>query len=259
VGGFFVEVFSPAAAIFTDAASFLVSAISLMLIRTPEPDPEKANPDVWREFREGFAFIWSRRLIRLVATSTATVNLSLAMFQAVYILFMSRDLAFSPLLLGLVLAAGGAGGLAGAATARHVVRLIGFGYTVAGAMGLVGLACLVTALAGTLPGSAFGLVAGAQVLMSYGLIVYNVSQFSLWQRTTPARLRGRVSATFHFIIWGVLPLGALAGGIIGSLVSLRALIGIAAVGIIVSAIWIAISVSGTVRGQEAAAALDAEG
>jgi hypothetical protein len=68
-----------------------------------------------------------------------------------------------------------------------------------------------------------------------------------------------VSATFHFIIWGVLPLGALAGGIIGSLVSLRALIGIAAVGIIVSAIWIAISVSGTVRGQEAAAALDAEG
>jgi|SRR6266496_2838769 len=259
LGGFFVELFSPLTAIFADAASFVVSAVSLMLIRAPEPDPEQARPDAWREFREGFAFIWSRPLIRLVATSTATVNLCLAMFQAVYILFMSDDLAFSPVLLGLVLACGGAGGLAGAATARHVVRLIGFGHTVAGAMGLVGLACLVTALAGTLPGPAFPLVGGGQVLMSYGLIVYNVSQFSLWQRTTPARLRGRVSATFHFIIWGVLPLGALAGGVIGSLVSLRMLIGIAAMGIILSAIWIAVSVSGTVRGQETAADLDVDG
>jgi predicted MFS family arabinose efflux permease len=259
LGGLFVQLFSPPAAIFIDAASFLVSAVSLKWIRTPEPDPEKSNANALRELREGFAFIWSRPLIRLVATSTATVNLSLAMAQAVYIVFVSRDLAFSPLLLGLVLAFGGAGGLAGAATSRHVVRLIGFERTVASSIGLMGLALLVTAFAGLLPGPAFPVVAGGQVLMSYGVVVYNVSQFTVWQRTTPARLRGRVSATFHFIIWGVLPAGAVVGGIVGSLMPLRTLIGIAATGIILSAIWIAISVSRTVRSQETPDTRDAEG
>ncbi|HXM58275.1 MAG TPA: MFS transporter [Candidatus Dormibacteraeota bacterium] len=257
LGGLFVELFSPPVAIFIDAASFLVSAISLKWIRAPEPEPEKSERNAWQELREGFAFIWAQPLIRLVAASTATVNLALAMAQAVYILFMSQDLAFSPLLLGLVLAGGGAGGLAGAATARHVVRLVGFGFTVAGAIGLAGLGLLVTALAGAVPGPAFPLVAGGQLLMSYGLIVYNVSQFSLWQQTTPAPLRGRVSATFHFIIWGVLPIGSLLGGVIGSVVSLRTLIGIAAGCVILSAAWIAISVSGTVR--ESPAAPDAGG
>lgn len=260
LGGLFVELLSPPAAIVIDAASFLVSAVSLQLIRTPEPDPVKSDRSAWLELREGFAFIWSRRMIRLVAVTTATVNVCIAMASAGYVLFMSRDLAFSPLLLGLVLAGGGAGGLAGAATARHVVRLIGYGYTVAAAIGLVGMGFLFTALAGILPGPAFPLVAGAQMLTSYGLILYTVSQFSLWQRTTPARLRGRVSATFHFIIWGVLPVGALAGGVIGSLVSLRALMGIAAVGIILSAIWITVSMSAKVHTREAAAALvDADG
>jgi len=257
LGGLFVELFSPPAAIFIDAASFLVSAISLQLIRAPEPEPARATADAWRELLEGFAFIWAKPFIRLVAITTATVNLCLAMAQAVYILFMSQDLGFNPLLLGLVLAAGGGGGLAGAATARHVVRLVGFERTVGGAIGLIGVGFLGIALAAIVPVPAFPLVVVAQVLMSYGLIVYNVSQFTLWQQTTPARLRGRVSATFHFIIWGVLPLGALAGGIVGSVLSLRTLIGLASVGIILSALWIAIAVARTVRGEETADASDA--
>jgi MFS family permease len=259
LGGLFVELFSPPAAIFIDAASFVVSAISLKWIRTPEPAPEpkRADRNAWQELREGFAFIWAQPLIRLVAASTATVNLCLSMAQAVYILFMAQDLAFSPLLLGLVLAGGGGGGLLGAATAKHVVRMIGFGRTVAAAIGLSGAGLLLTALGGVLPGPAFPIVLVGQSLMSYGLIVYNVSQFSLWQRTTPAPLRGRVSATFHFIIWGVLPLGSLAGGVVGSFLSLRALIAIGAAGVILSAAWIAIAVSGTVRDLEPAAADDA--
>jgi Na+/melibiose symporter-like transporter len=259
LGGLFVELFSPPAAIFIDAASFLVSAISLRWIRTPEPEPVKSNRNAWQELREGFAFIWAQPLIRLVAFSTATVNVCLAAAQAVYILFMSQDLALNPLLLGLVLAAGGAGGLIGAATSRHVVGLIGFGRTVACAIGLSGVGLLLTALAGAVPGPAFPVVFGGQLLMSYGLIVYNVSQFSVWQRTTPAPLRGRVSATFHFIIWGVLPIGSLVGGVVGSVVSLRSLLGIAAAGVILSAAWIAISVSGTVRDRESAVGPDAEG
>ncbi len=51
VGGLFVELFSPPAAIFIDAASFLVSAVSLQLIRTPEPDPVRSDRSAWLELR----------------------------------------------------------------------------------------------------------------------------------------------------------------------------------------------------------------
>jgi MFS family permease len=257
VGGFFVELFSPPVAIFLDAASFLVSAVSLQVIRTPEPAlPEKPDRSAWRELHEGLAFIWSKPMIRLVALTTATVNLCVAMAGAVYLLFLSQDLHLSPLLLGLVLAAGGGGGLLGAATSRHAMRLVGGGVTIAGTIGLVGLSYLISALAGIIPGPPFPIVGVAMVLNSYGIVVYNVSQFTLWQKTAPPGMRGRVSATFHFIIWGALPLGALAGGVIGSVVSLRQLIGIGAIGILLSALWIAISIS-TKVGRRAAAELDA--
>lgn len=254
LGGMFVQLFSPPVAIIIDALSFVVSAVSLCAIQAPEPEPKRRQRDARAELREGFAFITAHPLLRLIVGSTAIVNLGYAMAFAVYILFLSRDLAIHPVLLGAILAIGGIGGLIGAATARRVVLYMGFGRTVAAAIGLLGVALLAVSLAGTLPVPSFPLVALAEGLMSFGIIVYNVSQFTLWQTTTPTHLQGRVSATLHFIIWGALPVGALAGGLVGSALSLRWVIGIAAAGIILAAVWIALSVMRLVSDQEAAAA-----
>jgi MFS family permease len=255
LGGLVVQLLSPPLAIVLDAASFLVSAVSLRAIRRPDPPPGRSGRSVRAELREGFAFIWSHPLVRPMVASSGLVNVSYSLALAVYILFLSHDLGLTPLVLGVVLAAGGAGGLVGAATARRPLRRFGFGPTVTASIVLLGLGTLAVALAGVVPGPPAVVVAAGEAVMAYATILYNVSLFTLWQTTTPARLRGRVSAVLHFIIWGALPFGALIGGALGSLLSLRWTIAIAGIGVLVAAAWIGLSVLGRVAGQEDAAAI----
>jgi Na+/melibiose symporter-like transporter len=252
LGGLAVQAVSPPLAIVLDALSFVVSAISLRSIRRADPRPRLPAHSVWTELREGFAFIFAHPIVRPIVLTSALVNISYSLAIAVYLLFLSRDLHLGPALLGVVLAMGGAGGLAGAATARWPLRWLGYGRTVAGSIAFLGLGTLGLALAGILPVPPVLLVGFCEALTSYTIIVYNIGLFTISQTTTPNRLRGRVSAAVHFIIWGALPFGAVAGGALGAVASLRSAIAVAAAGVLVSAVWIALTVPNGVAGERAA-------
>jgi MFS family permease len=71
----------------------------------------------------------------------------------------------------------------------------------------------------------------SQAIIGFGLPVYNVNQVSLRQAITPERLQGRMNSVMRFIVWGVIPLGSLAGGAIASGAGLRAAVWIGAVGV----------------------------
>lgn len=73
------------------------------------------------------------------------------------------------------------------------------------------------------------LVAGAllltgQLINGFAGTVYNVNQVSFRQAITPLDKQGRMNATMRFIVWGTMPLGLVAGGILGSFLPLRATI-----------------------------------
>ena len=53
---------------------------------------------------------------------------------------------------------------------------------------------------------------------------------SLRQAITPERIQGRMNATMRWIVWGTIPLGALAGGAIATAYSLRAALWVGAIG-----------------------------
>ena len=53
---------------------------------------------------------------------------------------------------------------------------------------------------------------------------------SLIQAITPDRMLGRANASRRFIVWGVIPLGALVGGSLGSSLGLRPTIVVGALG-----------------------------
>jgi MFS family permease len=73
------------------------------------------------------------------------------------------------------------------------------------------------------------LVAGG-ILVGFGGVVYNVNQVSLRQAITPGHMQGRMNATMRFVVWGTLPIGALAGGALGGAIGLRQTLWVAALG-----------------------------
>ncbi|MDQ2957957.1 MAG: MFS transporter, partial [Actinomycetota bacterium] len=62
-----------------------------------------------------------------------------------------------------------------------------------------------------------------------GTVLFNVVSLTYRQRSTPPHLRGRVNASARFACWGLIPLGALVGGLVAT-VDLRLALWLAAVG-----------------------------
>jgi predicted MFS family arabinose efflux permease len=73
------------------------------------------------------------------------------------------------------------------------------------------------------------LVAGSIVFWMAG-VIYNITQVSFRQGLCPPHLLGRMNATIRFMVWGSMPLGALAGGALGSALGVRETMLIAAIG-----------------------------
>jgi hypothetical protein len=66
-------------------------------------------------------------------------------------------------------------------------------------------------------------VAGAMMACNgFFVTMWNVVTVSLRQRIVPADLLGRVNSVYRMLGWGLMPLGALAGGFVAHTAGLRA-------------------------------------
>lgn len=218
LGGFLIQLLGPARAVAADAASFLISVVSLIWIRRPEPSPAPASESGRRgffaEMWEGIQVVFGSPTIWKIAGSTSTSNLGSNLFFAVFLIFLYRSLHLNPGTVGVIFAAGAVGGLLGALTAAWIPRRIGLGPTLFVTILLGGLSLILVPLAQF--GFAIPLLFASMFVGSFVNPVYNINQVSLRQAITPDRVQGRMNATVRTIIWGTNPIGAFIGGIIGS-------------------------------------------
>jgi len=65
-------------------------------------------------------------------------------------------------------------------------------------------------------------VAALLAVQGFSVTMWNVVTVSLRQRIVPAHLLGRVNSVYRMLGWGLMPLGALAGGFVAHAAGLRA-------------------------------------
>jgi hypothetical protein len=75
---------------------------------------------------------------------------------------------------------------------------------------------IATAAAGSAGGAAGVLFGAVFFVMGVGIGIANSHAVTVRQVATEPGLRGRVNAAYRLISWGVLPLGAVAGGIVAT-------------------------------------------
>ena len=229
LGGQVVQWLTAPFAIAVNAATFVISAAYVGLIRKREPRPER-RPDahLGREILEGLRFVLGNRLLRAIAACTGSSNLFFSIFTAMAVLFLVRNLGLSPNQIGLYFSIIAVGGLLGVVLVKPVVRWLGQGPT-------IWISVAVTAPFGLLlplaqPGWRTWLAAAGGIMISAGVVVYNVTQVSFRQGLTPERLLGRMNATMRFLVWGTMPIGGLLGGLLGGWFGARTALWIGAIG-----------------------------
>jgi MFS family permease len=253
LAGALVQVLTAPIAVAVDAVSFLVSALSLALIRTPEPRPRPTaeGPSVRREIGEGLRIVLGDPILRAIAGATITVTAFWEVIGAVFFLYVTRELGIEPILQGALYAIGGVSSLLGALLVGRSVERWGRGRTMLWALLLGGIGNLCIPLAGGPITLAVAFLAAQQVLADGAITAFNINEVSLRQAITPAELLGRVNATIRFVGWTAMLAGALIGGILGDTIGLRPTLLVGALGTMLAALWVLFSPLRRLRSQPA--------
>jgi MFS family permease len=242
VGGALIGVLGAPFAVLLDAVSFLLSGWLIARVRVTEPPPARATrAGVWTEIRAGLHVVRVQPLLHALIAASATTVFFGRMFNAVYVLYMTRDLGLGPFGVGMVLATGGLGSLAGAMVARPLTRRFGPGPMLVISQLAFGLTGLLVPLAVLVPGIALAMVVGSEFGQWMAVIVYYVNNVSVRQAVTPDRLQGRVNATMRFFAGGLMPIGALVGGALGSVIGLPWTLVVAELGTLLGFVWLLLS------------------
>jgi len=201
---------SRAAPFVFDIASYLVSVLTLALIRkdfqvqrdTPNRRPRGA------EFTEGAVWLWRQPFLRTTTFLIAGSNL---LFQALFltVIVIATDHGASPSIIGVMLGIIAVGGVAGSLLAPAAARRLSLKTVVIGAnwvwLLLVPLLALVTEP--LLLGAVFAAMAFVGPLWNVAISAYQLE-------ITPDHIQGRVLAAAGMIAFGAVPLGSLIGGVL---------------------------------------------
>jgi len=201
-----------------DAASFAGSAALLArLPRTGHAPKDAKHPRIRAQIAEGLRWLARHRLLRVVAVLLGIYNFANQMGQAVLVLLATQTLHVSTRGYGLLLAASAVGSVVGGLVNPILTRRMGM-------LPSLVLPALVDAAAFVGIGLAPGPLVVAALLAAQGFSVamWNVVTVSLRQRVVPGHLLGRVNSVYRMLGWGLMPLGALAGGFVAHAAGLRA-------------------------------------
>jgi predicted MFS family arabinose efflux permease len=242
IGGFLIQLIGPALAILADVGSFLVSAAALVTIGKSEARPSGLAPasmgQFGREIGQGWRAMLRSPIISSLAACSATANLGAAILNTVFLLFAYQELHLAPAQVGVILGVGAIAGVVGAIGAASVIRTIGLGRSLVLVVIIEGLAIL--ALPAARFGAAIFVVAAMNLVVNLMEPIWSVGVGSLRQAVIPDHLRGRITGTSRTIVFGIMPIGAVIGGILGSTIGLAPSILVAGALSILSSAWLAL-------------------
>jgi predicted MFS family arabinose efflux permease len=236
----------------------LALACVLALPRVPAPATGTARPSFLTSIRAGARFVMHHELLRGISLCAIFWNFAFFALLAIWAPLALGPLGLDPARMGLAQSAYGAGLILGALvapiTSRHLPPLVTLIFGPAVSIVAAGLFLAAPAHGGTIAG--FALAAAGYFLVGFGPMLWLICQTTVRQLVTPFSLMGRVNATVQTAIYGVRPLGALAGGLLAAEAGLQSALLLVAVAFALSTLVIVLSPLARLRAMPVLAGAD---
>jgi hypothetical protein len=194
-----------------NAAAMLGSTVCVAIAQI-RGAPDCARPSKPARASDGFALVFADPLLRRIICANAASHFGGAVCQSVIAIYYFRALHLNPAILGVVLAVANLG-VFGARVSRCLAQKIGVRRTCA--LALVGrgignlcvpVACIVTP---------FAAIFVSRLILTFCGPLFEIQQQNAQLECAPDELLGSACAAVRIVVWGALPLGALAGGLGG--------------------------------------------
>jgi MFS family permease len=224
ISGVLVQLLTGPITILIDIGTYLVSAVLLFSVRTPEPPPPpRADREpVLDEIRAGIRLVRGDHLLRPFLGAQMLMSTLWGIFGATWFLFALEELEVSPAMIGVIAGVGGASSFFGAVIATRATDRWGVGPVAVGAMlvAAVGNLFIPLAPAGA-PLLAVLFLFGQQLIGDSAVTVYDVTETSVKQARVADRELGRVSSIFHVGSAAAQFSAAIGAGLLAEVIGLR--------------------------------------
>lgn len=208
-----------------DAVSFAGSAALLAGLprtaksRTTQSRTTRARSEqgMRAQIAEGVRWLAGHRLLRTVALLLGVSNFSSQMGQVTLVLLATQTLHVGTGGYGLLWTAAAIGSVLGGLVNPAITRRLGLLTSL-----IVAMAAFAALDAGIGLAPDFAVAAALMACNGFFVTMWNVVTVTMRQRIVPAELLGRVNSVYRMLGWGLMPLGALAGGFIAHAAGLRA-------------------------------------
>jgi predicted MFS family arabinose efflux permease len=237
--GFVIQLITAPLAVIVDAVSFLISAVLLSRIKPTELAPDRRGAS--NRTTAGMRFIRDNRIIRSILTATAAINFSTSITQALYVIYITRDLQVSPGALGFLFGTSALGGVIGSTVAPRVSQRFGVGRALVFGCILFGVPDILLPLARGPIVLIYALLVPQALVTGFGVVLENIGIGSIFAAVVPAMQRATVRGSFQAVSFGMRPLGALLGGILGYQLGARSALWIGALGAAMSFLFVLFS------------------
>jgi MFS family permease len=203
-----------------DTASFALSAALLATLprrRTPRNPTSPTQPSIKVAIAQGLRWLTRHRLLRTLALLLGVNTFCFQLGSVTLVLLATQTLHLGSRGFGLLLAGAAVGSVLGGLVNANIVARVG------------ALPALLAALtANVILFAGIGVSPNAEVLGAllalngFATTMWNIVTVSLRQQIVPAELLGRVNSVYRLLGWGLIPLGALTGGLLAHQFGLRA-------------------------------------
>jgi predicted MFS family arabinose efflux permease len=230
LGGVLFAAWGLEALVWIDAGTYVVSAVSLLLLRCRQGRRAREHADAPIELVAGLRYLLASRPLRGLLIVTALFVAANGAFTALLVPDVRLRLHAAASALGLVLAATGAGFLVGAPIGRALLHRAGMRTTMTLSLLATGVSFLVW-----FNTSRLDVALAAAVAAGAAAVIFLVGRRTYLQALTPDSLLGRASATFLGGEAAASLAGTALGGGAAGLAGLSATVDGAGAAILISA------------------------
>lgn len=212
----FLYAISIALPFYFSTAGFVAAALLLALFPfhknvnpVHEDDEGKERLGIRGDIKFALNYLYQDKRIFSIVAITTSIGFFYSISTAIAPLFVLKELDVAPSLFGVVLAIQGIGALLGSVVAPAASKKMGRGRALGVNLILASLMIVFTGLAPNV----YVFVA-VSIVIGFTISVWNILLMSLYQSLIPAHLYGRIHGARRTIVWGLMPIGSVIGGVI---------------------------------------------
>ncbi len=193
-------------------AVLLVVSLPREYALEPFPEPKADKTGFWEDIRFGIRYLYQDKTLLKLVLLTSAIGFFFAASSSTIVLFFTETLQTPVALFGVLFALPAAGALIGSAVATRLSE--SFGRTKVMAMVML-ISSVILVIQGFSVN--YWMLTGLLTVGSVLITIWNVLLMATYHEIIPTELFGRIHGTRRTLVWGLMPIGSLIGGLLAGI------------------------------------------